>query len=198
MRNSLAAIFGFLLALAGIWGGAATEQATLSLERLPEIITGVPDHRAEFQEERRLTLLKEPVRLSGVLLFKAPGRFEKHTQAPLREDLVVEGEWVTVSSPDRKHDLRLNMSSDPVLHGLLFSLQSLLTGQPDRLSEIFTVEAWGSEAAWTLRLKPRPAEMADRVQAVRVTGEGRWLRSIELWETSGDYLIMSIGPELPG
>ena len=198
MRNSLAAIFGFLLPLAAIWGGATTEQAPLSLERLPEIIAGVPDHRAEFREERRLTLLKEPVKLSGFLLFKTPDRFEKHTQAPLREDLVVEGEWVTVSSPDRKQELRLNMSSDPVLHGLLFSLQTLLTGQPGRLSEIFTVEAGGNEAGWTLRLKPRPAEMADRVQAVRVTGEGRWLRSIELWETSGDYLIMSIGPEIPG
>jgi outer membrane lipoprotein-sorting protein len=198
MRNSLAAIFGFLLPLAGIWAVTATEQAPLALERLPGIITGVPDHRAAFSEERRLTLLKEPVKLSGFLSFRAPDRFEKHTQSPRREDLVVEGEWVTVSSPDRKQEMRLNMSADPVLHGLLFSLQSLLTGRPDRLSEVFDVEAWGDERAWTLRMKPSAADMAARVQAVRVTGEGRWLRSIELWETSGDYLIMSIGPEMPG
>lgn len=198
MRNSLAAIFGFLFPLAGICALAANEQAPLPLEQLPGIITGVPDHRAEFHEERRLTLLKEPVVLSGFLLFRAPDRLEKHTQTPQREDLVVEGEWVIVSSPDRKQEMRLNMSSDPVLYGLLFSLQSLLTGHPERLSNVFNLEAWGDEAGWTLRMKPRAADMASRVQAVRVTGQGRWLRSIELWETSGDYLSMSIGPETPG
>ena len=197
MGIRLIAVCGALLFLVAGSPGAAGEQAPLPLDRLAGIITGAPDHRAVFREERRLLLLKNSVELEGELLFRAPDRFEKHTQKPQREDLVVEGEWVTVSLPDRDTDLRLNMAADPVLHGLLFSLQSLLTGRPERLSRLFEVEAWGDAAEWTLRMKPRDAEMAQRVQAVRVTGQGHWLRTIEMWETSGDYMIMSIGPETP-
>jgi outer membrane lipoprotein-sorting protein len=196
MRSSLIAISGFLFFLITVFPSLAGEQAPISPDRLSEIITGAPDHRAEFSEERRLVLLTEPVRLQGTLLFRAPGRFEKHTLSPQREDLVVDGEWVTVSLPDQNTEMRFNMTDDPLLHGLLFSLQSLLNGEPGRLAAIFTVEAWGDATAWTLRLKPSGRELAERVQVMRVTGETHWIRTIELWETTGDYLIMTIGSEV--
>ena len=101
MRSNLIAISGFLFFLITVFPSLAGEQEPISLDRLPEIITGAPDHSAEFSEERRLLLLTEPVRLQGTLLFRAPGQFEKHTLSPQREDLVVDGEWVTVSLPDQ-------------------------------------------------------------------------------------------------
>ncbi|MEN8196512.1 MAG: LolA-related protein [Pseudomonadota bacterium] len=196
MRSNLIAISGFFFFLISVYPSLAGEQAPISLDRLPEIITGAPNHRAEFTEERRVLLLTEPVRLLGTLLFRAPDLFEKHTLSPQREDLVVDGEWVTVSLPDQNTEMRFNMTDDPLLHGLLFSLQSLLNGEPGRLAGIFTIEAWGGAKAWTLRLKPSGRELAERVRVMRVTGETHWIRTIELWETSGDYLIMTIGSEV--
>jgi outer membrane lipoprotein-sorting protein len=196
MRSNLIAIMAFLFSLAAVSASLAGEQEPISADRLPEIITGAPDHRAEFSEERRLLLLTEPVRLQGTLLFRAPDRFEKHTQSPQREDLVVDGEWVTVSLPDHDTQMRFNMADDPLMHGLLFSLRSLLNGEPGRLSEMFAVEAWGGVEAWSLRLKPNRRALAERIQVIRVTGEAHWIRTIELWETTGDYLIMSIGSEI--
>ncbi len=196
MRSSLIAISGFLFFLITVFSSLASEQPPISPDRLPEIITGAPDHRAEFREERRLLLLTEPVRLQGTLLFRAPGHFEKHTLLPQHEDLVVDGEWVTVSLPDQNTEMRFNMTDDPLLHGLLFSLQSLLNGEPERLAGIFAIEAWGGANAWTLRLKPSGRELAERVRVMRVTGETHWIRTIELWETTGDYLIMTIGSEV--
>lgn len=198
MRNSLVAISGIVISLVAIFPSLAGEQAPLSPDRLAEFITGAPDHRAEFSEERRLLLLTEPVRLQGTLLFRKPDRLEKHTLSPLREDLVVDGDWVTVSLPDRNTEMRFNMADDPLLHGLLFSLRSILNGEPGRLAEIFAVEAWGDGNAWTLRLKPVGTDLAQRIQAIRVTGETYWIRTIELWEISGDYLIMTIGSEVTG
>jgi outer membrane lipoprotein-sorting protein len=196
MRNNRILILGFLFSLVPVSPSLAAEQAPISPDRLPEIITGAPDHRAEFSEERRLLLLTEPVRLQGTLLFRAPGRFEKHTLSPQREDLVVEGEWVSVSLPDQNTEMRFNMADDPLLHGLLFCLQSLLNGEPGRLAGIFAVEAWGGAEAWTLRLKPSEPALAERVLAMKVTGEAHWIRTIELWEVTGDYLIMTIGSEV--
>lgn len=196
MKNSLVAISGIIISLVIAFSSLAGEQKPLSPDRLAEIISGAPDHRAEFSEERRLLLLTEPVRLRGTLLFRKPDRFEKHTLSPQQEDLVVDGDWVTVSLPDRNTEMRFNMADDPLLYGLLFSLRSIMNGEPGRLAEIFEVEAWGDGNAWTLRLKPDGQELAQRVQAIRVTGETHWIRTIELWETSGDYLIMTIGSEV--
>jgi len=196
MKNSLVAISGIIVSLVIAFSSLAGEQKPLSPDRLPEIISGAPDHRAEFSEERRLLLLNDPVRLRGTLLFWKPDRFEKHTLSPQQEDLVVDGDWVTVSLPDRNTEMRFNMADDPLLYGLLFSLRSIMNGEPGRLAEIFEVEAWGDGSGWTMRLKPRAPELAQRVRAIRVTGETHWIRTIELWETSGDYLIMTIGSEV--
>lgn len=195
MRRSLLAVVGILSLLVPAVSAGAGQQKPLAVEQLGKIITGVPDHTAKFHETRRLTLLSEPVELEGRLVFHAPDRLEKHTLVPQREDLVVDGQWVNVSLPDQNTEMRFNIADDPVLHGLLFSLQSLLNGKPENLSRIFTLEAWGDSSHWTLRLKPVSAEMKKRLQILRVTGEGRWLRTIELWETSGDYMIMTIDAE---
>jgi outer membrane lipoprotein-sorting protein len=197
MGSRLPAII-LLLAVLGAAGAArAGDQPQLPVERLDKIITGAPDHTAKFREERRLKMLNEPLHLEGTLRFRAPDHLEEHTLSPQRENLVVDGEWVTVSAPGRKNEMRLNMGDDPVLQGLLFSLQSLLAGKPERLSEIFKVEAKGSASGWILRLKPLKPEMADRVQIVRVTGEGPWIRTLELWQANGDYLVMTIYGERP-
>ncbi|MDH5558717.1 MAG: outer membrane lipoprotein carrier protein LolA [Alphaproteobacteria bacterium] len=196
MKFKLGAFIGSLVFLIVTPPSMAAEQAPLAVDRLAEIITGAPDHTAKFHEERRLILLSEPIYLEGTLLFRAPGRYEKHTLSPQREDMVVDGEWVTVTLPDRSTEIRLNMADDSLLHGLLFSLQSLLNGNPEKLSEIFAIEAWGGADGWTLRLEPGPPAMAKRIKAIRVTGEGHWVRTIELWENTGDYLIMTIDSEV--
>lgn len=198
MRLSRIMAIGCLMAGFLFPPAMAGEPSPLPIGRLAEIISGVPDHTASFRETRRLTLLSEPVELEGTLVFRAPDHLEKHTLAPQREDLVVDGGWVTVSLPGQNNEMQFNIADDPVLQGLLFSLQKLLNGEPSELTDLFAVEAWGSAVGWTLRLKPKMPEMQKRVQAVRVKGEGRWIRTLELWETSGDYMIMTIDAESPG
>lgn len=197
MRHSFTAFVGLLCCLLALPAAGADQPKPLSTEELAKIITGVPDHRAQFHETRRLTMLSEPLELEGTLLFRGPDHLEKHTDAPQRETMVADGEWISVNSPEHRNSLRFNIADDPVLHGLLFSLRSLLNGEPQRLSELFDVEAWGGSDEWILRLKPRASALAERIRAVRVQGEDRWLRKIELWETSGDYVAMTIDSEEP-
>ncbi len=180
-----------LLLLALALPADAAEQA-LTAEALSRIVTRVPDHQATFREERRQLLLKAPILLSGTLRFEAPDRLEKHTLAPHREDLVVVGDWVTVSLPEQNVNLRLKISDDPVLYGLLFSLRAMLNGDVAALDKQFSVEGWGDAAAWTVRLRPRAGALADRILTIRMAGSAGWIGKIEMWETSGDYMRMTI------
>lgn len=171
---------------------AAAAESVLDAEALSRIVTSVPDHQAVFHEERRQLLLKDPIELSGTLRFQAPDRLEKHTVTPHREDLIVDGDWVTVSLPERNINARLKITDDPVVYGLLFSLRAVLNGDVAALEEQFFVEGWGDAAAWTIRLRPRAGALADRVQTVKMAGSAGWISRIEMWETSGDYLRMTI------
>ncbi len=173
---------------------AAAAESALTVEALSRIVTRVPDHEATFLEERRQLLLKDPLVLSGTLRFRAPDRLEKHTLVPHREDLIVDGDWVTVSLPEQNLNARLKISDDPVLYALLFSLRALLNGDVAALEGRFFVEAWGDADSWTVRLRPRAGELADRVQTVRIAGSPGWIAKIEMWETTGDYLRMTINP----
>lgn len=183
---------GLLLLCLALAMPAGAAESAITVEALSRIVTGMPDHQATFQEERRHLLLKDPIRLHGTLRFRAPDRLEKHTLAPHREDLVVDGDWVTVSLPDRDMNARLKITDDPVLYGLLFSLRALLNGDVAALEQQFFVEAWGDGAAWTIRLRPRAGALADRIQTVRMAGSAGWIAKIEMWETTGDYLRMTI------
>ena len=187
MTRSCLLLLCFALALP-----AAAAESALSVEALSRIVTRVPDHQATFLEERRQILLKDPLFLSGTLRFRAPDRLEKHTLVPHREDLIVEGDWVTVSLPEQDIYARLKISDDPVLYALLFSLRALLNGDVASLEAQFFVEAWGDSASWTIRLRPRDGVLADRIQALRMAGSPGWVGKIEMWETTGDYLRMTI------
>ncbi len=183
---------GLLLLCLALALPAAAAETVLGVEALSRIVTRVPDHEATFLEERRQILLKDPLLLSGTLRFQAPDRLEKHTVEPHRENLVVEGDWVTVSLPERNINTRLKISDDPVLYGLLFSLRAMLNGDVAALEDRFFVEGWGDAESWTVRLRPRAGVLADRVRTVRIAGRTGWIERIELWETSGDYLRMTI------
>lgn len=171
---------------------AAAAETALTVEALSRIVTSVPDHQATFREERRQLLLREPVLLSGTLRFRAPDRLEKQTLVPHREALVVDGDWVTVALPEQNVNIRLKISDDPVLYALLFSLRALLNGDVAVLEDRFFVEGWGDADAWTIRLRPRAGALADRVQTVRIAGSAGWIGKIEIWETTGDYMRMTI------
>jgi len=169
----------------------------IPLELLDTIISGTPDHEVRFQEERRLQLLSQPIRLTGTLRFVAPDRVEKHTATPRREDLVVDGEWASVRLYDRNTDTRFRISDDPVLQALMDTLRAILNGQPGRLAEYYEIEARGNAEAWTLHLKPLQEALAERIKAVEVAGAENWMKRIALWETTGDSMVIDITVE-PG
>ena len=185
----LVSIFAALMASAGASG---EELPPVSLDRLSELIAGAPNHTATFREERRQVLLSEPILLEGTLLYSAPDRLEKHTISPRREDLVVEGDWVTISAPDRDLNTRMKITADPVLYGLLFSLRAILAGDVAALDRRFTVAGRGRDDSWSIELQPRSGELAARIQSIKVAGAGGHVASIELLETTGDSFLIAI------
>jgi len=68
-------------------------------------------------------------------------------------------------------------------------MRAILASDAETLRASFDAAAAGSAEHWTIRLTPRPREMARVLKEIRLAG-GRHLETIEVEETSGNQTTM--------
>lgn len=153
----------------------------------------VPERRAAFQETRKFAALSAPLISRGRLLYRRPDYFEKVTDWPQPERLVVDGPWLALSdSTDapRVVDLR----GQPELRAMIDGLRAPLAGDLALLREQFNLRPTGSLASWTLELTPRGDRAAHFLRSLLLTGREEWISEIRLTQANNDEQVMQIGP----
>src|ERR1700677_1636952 len=93
--------------VAGAVHAASTDAASWNLERLMSTLGQKKSGRASFIETKYLSIAAEPVTSSGELVFTAPDHLEKRTDSPKPEDLVVDGDKLTIARNGHKYTLAL-------------------------------------------------------------------------------------------
>ena len=174
-----------LLALS-IWPVSA--QTTLTLEQVLAPLKQSPPVRAPFVEERHLSLLSEPVIVSGELAFNPPDRLEKRVTSPEPELLVVDGDEMTIESA-RAGSRRMNVRLYPAVNALMTGLRATLTGNAARLRDVFFVSVDGNEQEWTLTLRPRAQSVLEVVELVRISGTRNLVNRTEIVDKNGDRTV---------
>jgi Outer membrane lipoprotein carrier protein LolA-like len=120
-------------------------------------------------EVRFSTLLREPLIVSGELSYSGPTSLDRRVDTPWHETTTIRGDSVKVEregEPPRSFALR----RAPELQGLLAGFTSLLGGDAAAMRRSFDVEVTGTEASWTLVLRPRDARARKRLQQIEVNG----------------------------
>jgi outer membrane lipoprotein-sorting protein len=181
------ALLGLLLA---VW--AAPTLAALDLPRLTALLAERKSGEARFTEERFVSGFDGPLRASGVLSFRAPDHFARHTLEPVAESMVVEGQTVTLKRGNRTRQLTLD--TVPELTALLEAVRATLTGNASTLERHFIVRVDGAPALWTLTLLPRSARLAAQVRELQIAGQNAHVRSVGLWLANGDRSMMVVQP----
>lgn len=156
-------------------------------------LAAVPERRAIFQEQRKFAALSAPLLSRGHLLYRRPDYFEKVTDWPEPERLVVNGPWLALTeSTDapRVVDLR----GQPEMRAMIDGLRAPLAGDLALLQEQFKLHASGSLAAWTLELTPRGDRAARFLRSLVLAGRVDWITEIRLTQANDDEQIMQIGP----
>ena len=161
------------------------------LQALMQGMAQVSSSRARFVETRHVALLSQPLELSGILSYDRPDRLTKHVQSPFDERLSVEGDTLTLVSKSRGTRV-VSLRSEPAVRALVESVRATLSGDRARLERHYEAEVFGTEAAWTLRLAPRDAEVQAMVQSIVLGGSESRLDVIEVLEASGDRSKITI------
>ena len=171
--------------------------ADWGVEHLMRALAEVKSSKARFVERKHMAILSTPLESSGVLLYTAPDRLEKHTRAPRQESLVLERDRLTIESPERKQRRTVALQDYPVVWAFVESIRSTLAGDLATLSRFYEVKLEGGAQRWRLLLRPRDPQMEEFVSEIRLSGGGNRIYAIETIETNGDRSVMTITQEPP-
>lgn len=174
---------------------AAADEAQWNFAQLMTQLAQVQTSRARYSEVKRVSMLKEPLILSGTLFYARPDRMEKRQTSPFAEVIRVEGERLTVERDGRTRSVSLRGA--PLIDALVESLRATLAGDAAALQSLYAVSVDGAPNRWRLRLIPRDPEVAGAVRRITIAGSGARLSRIEILEPGGDSTVMTIQEDSP-
>jgi len=187
-----------VLALLGATAGVACARAGDSAapaepSPLDALMTLLAQRRhgvAESHQQQFLSVLKQPLDSSGLLLYEAPEHLEQRTLKPHPQSLVVDHGLVTLQLGARERTLRL--ADYPQLIPLIESVRATLAGDRAALERQFQLDFSGELAHWQLLLVPRDPALAAQVQRIRLRGESDAISEVEVLQAGGDRSLMRI------
>jgi hypothetical protein len=172
---------------------AASVANALTAEELTKALADAGSSRVRFSETRHSALLKQPLVLTGTLVFKRPDRLEKHVSTPFSEVVTIEGARVDVTRPGEPG--RTIVVPPGPARALVESMRATLAGDLAALTRHFTVDVAGTADDWTMTLTPRDPALASTVVRVDFAGRGGKVRRIEVIEAGGDRSVTTIQDE---
>jgi Outer membrane lipoprotein carrier protein LolA-like len=184
---------GLLLLLSSI---ATANAAGDPFDALLAALAQQPHGAVKFSEETHSQLLTRPVHSEGVLRFDAPDRLEKQTLTPVAEDLIVEGDVVTIIRGHHRSSIRL--SQYPKLSPLLEGIRATLGGNRAALEQRFEVTFVPVGSEWELRLAPLGGARDAGFTRIVLRGHDDALQSVALEQANGDRTTMALAPMPPG
>ena len=131
-----------------------------------------------FMELRESRMLKNPLRLSGEYRRPTEGVLVREVRVPYAETTTIRAGEATIERAGRT-PRTFSLSRAPELAGLQDSFGALLSGDRASLESIYSLRSTGTRHRWTLVLTPTAAELASRLQAITLYGQGTELRCIE-------------------
>jgi len=162
------------------------------LDRLMALLSRRQHGEADFKEKKYLSVLKQPLESSGVLVFDAPEHLEQRTMLPRPQSVVLDHGVLTMQLGRRKRTLRL--ADYPQLAPWIDCIRATLAGDRAALEREFALGFSGSLDHWQLRLEPRDAALSSTLKRIDIQGDGGAVRTVQVQQSDGDRSVMSITP----
>lgn len=161
------------------------------LPQLTQLLAGVSERHATFQETKRLGAVDGVLRDSGTLVYRRPSHLEKITSGPDPERLVVNGNYLSITVGNAPPQV-IDLTTQPALQTLIEALRAPLSGDMTRLQQDFSVNVSGALDDWTMVLCPTDPRAARFVHRVRLTGSRATIGSIRIEQENGDESFLTL------
>jgi hypothetical protein len=157
------------------------------------LLAQVQESRASFEEVRVLAMLTRPLRAAGRLYYRRPAHLEKITLDPQVENLVVDGDRLTLTEADETPRV-IDLEGESAIRALVDAIRGTLSGDLSALRRSYAVTMEGRLSAWRLLLVPTDASVARLVAHTTIEGAGTDLHLVRTTQANGDEIRMTISP----
>ncbi len=141
-----------------------------------------------FKEEKRIQLLKRPLRSAGELVFLPDkGLYRKLTQ-PFRQELIVNRDFI-LERDDDGEITHMATDKQPVARAFIESFLTLFSGSWPDLTNRFDANFAATSQGWQLGLRPKLPVMAKIISAIVIEGQGDQLDRLWVIEANGDLTV---------
>jgi hypothetical protein len=165
-----------------------TQQPQAGLDEVMAVLAQRRHAEATFTEEKYLSVLKQPLRSSGRLIYQAPDHLEERTLTPRPQSLVLDHGLLSMKLGGRSRTLRL--ADYPQLAPLIDSIRATLAGDRAALERTFQLAFSGDLAHWQLQLTPRDAQSL--LTQIDLSGARDAVSEVRMRQRDGDQSIMRI------
>src|SRR5689334_7618334 len=175
-----------LLTLASI-----AETAPLSAAEVNTLLAEIRRNRttqADFQEQRVIRLMKNPVTNSGTVWFQPPNRFRREVKGNSPSITVSDGRELWIYYPNFKSAERYPLGKGSPLDATVAAINSALN--LENIETSFNVAATRNEDGYALQLLPRTAAMKRMFQKLdlRINDKFRVQRT-DMLLPNGDRIV---------
>jgi len=164
---------------------------TWGLTQLMASLARVGSVKTTFTESKTMSMLSEPLRSSGTLLYKAPDYLEKRVTSPQLSYFIVAGDDVTIGNAQNQ-ERHVILFQFPALEAFIAALRGTLAGDLKTLKEYYDVDFKGNADHWSLQLAPKDSEMQLYVKKILITGNDGHIAQIDTLEPNNDSSTMTI------
>jgi outer membrane lipoprotein carrier protein len=154
MRTFVSAAFAFI-ALA-----PTAKTAPLSEADLKNLLAGIRQNRttqADFQEQRMIHLMKNPIVSSGRIWFQPPNKFRREVKGNSPSITVSDGRQLWIYYPNFKSAERYPLGKGSPLDSTVAAINSALN--LENIENTFQISATKTDNGYELALLPRTASM---------------------------------------
>ena len=144
-----------------------------------------------FVQDKRLRILKRPLRTEGLMLYRAGLGVCWHTERPVASTLVLGEDELRQLSDD--NELVLKAEQQPALFGFSRLFFAALAGQVEGLGDQFELRVAGSEDHWQLGLLPRAEALSRFIGRMELRG-GRSVEQVLMTDREGDITEIRFAP----
>lgn len=145
--------------------------------------------RAHYVEEKRIALLKRPLRSEGSVAFAAPALLVRRTEKPEPATLLLDKEVLTVA--DASGQRRIELSESAIVKHFVLTFVNVLHGDRAALERAYSLAYEPKPGGWTLTLTPKAPELRRFVARAVLEGRGVSVERMTLEEENGDVTQMT-------
>jgi outer membrane lipoprotein-sorting protein len=189
MRKIIAVIFLVASFVIGVKAEPLSPAEVKSLlERIREKRAAAPSMQADFQEERKVHLLDEPINSSGKIWFQAPNKFRVERKGNAPSITVSDGQQLWIYYPNFKSAEHYSLAKRSPLDSAISAITTALN--LENVEHTFHVIADKAEKGYDLELTPRNPSMKRIFQKLLLRlSDDLFAERTDMLQPNGDQIV---------